>query len=326
MSKKIPTILLALGCIALVCALYVTKQENRRLQQEAAAQGPAMAPGSSQVVTPDRTPGTAAEAEPVTAMQSGSPETVQSIEDPVVQKDEEPAARRMMNSMAQMMENPTMNKVMVASQRGVIGALYSDMIDSLGLTEDETSYFMELLMYRQMQQMDLSMKMMGGNMSDEEKTAMADDLIEVDKTVKAEMEKFLNNPEDYEEFEFYEKTMGERMMLSQMEQTLTDPNAALSDETYNELLTMMHDEKTGFNFTTDLSDQENRDLSPARFSKDNLQAYASDMDNLNGKMIQKAETLLTPEQLAAFETTIQSMAEMQKAQLEMAAQMFGGGK
>ncbi|MDH3982492.1 MAG: hypothetical protein OES84_06265, partial [Kiritimatiellaceae bacterium] len=179
------------------------------------------------------------------------------------------------------------------------------------------------LMFRQMKQMDLGMKMLGGGLSDEEKEQMSNDLKEAGETVKTEMEAFLNNPDDFAEFEFYEKTMGERMMLSQMDAKLASSDASLSDETYKDLLGMMHDEKTNFDFTTDLNDEKNMDLSAERFSKDNLENFGNDMDQLNGNIIEKAKSMLTPEQLKAFEESIKATADMQKAQLEMAGQMFG---
>ena len=155
---------------------------------------------------------------------------------------------------------------------------------------------------------------------------MTEEIEAASETVKTEMEKFLNDPKDFEEFEFYEKTMGERMMLSSMDQTLSGSDAALSDETYREVLNMMHEEKKNFDFTTDLHDEQNTDLSAERFSTENIQNFADDMDELNKTIIQQAQGILTAEQLKAFEEAIKQTSEMQKAQMEMAAQMFGGGK
>jgi hypothetical protein len=174
--------------------------------------------------------------------------------------------------------------------------------------------------------MDLGMKMMAGDMSEEEKKTMAKELEEASETVKTEMEKFLNSPGDYDEFEFYEKTMGERMMLSSMDQKLAGSDAELSEESYREVLDMMYEEKKNFDFTSDLHDEENSDLSPERFSKENLESFANDMDELNKSILEQAQNILTPEQLKALADAIKSTAEMQKAQLEMAAQMFGGGE
>jgi hypothetical protein len=321
MKKQIPAILLALAGIALAFGLYSSRQKNKLLQNEIAqAKAPAAAvstepePQQSKAVPP----AAAQPAEPVLQTLEAAP--------PIVEQPREQGtpARRMMSSMAKMMDNPTMNKVMEASQRGAVGALYSDMIEYLDLNAEETGYFMDLLMARQMKQVDMAMKMMGGNLGEDEKMALAEEAKQTAETVKTEMEKFLNNPDDFAEWEFYEKTMGERMMLSQMDQKLSQSDAALSDETYRDLLGMMHEERENFDFTSDLNDDKNMDLSPARFSKENLQNHFNDQTRLNAAIKAKAEAILSPEQHAAFSDSLKIAEEMQKAQLEMAAQMFGG--
>lgn len=320
MKKQIPAIILAMACIALLIMYVDSKNAVTQLQDEIAqlkAANETSEPGidnESSSTEPDV-------AEPA---DSASPVvSIETTESPV--EDTKASGRRMMESMAKMMENPTMNKVMEASQRGAIGALYTDLIDYLNLDKDETKYFMDLLMHRQMKQMDLAMKMMSGGLTDEEKKILTDEVAAASDTVKEEMEKFLNNPEDYAEWEFYEQTVGERMMLSQMDQDLAASDATLSDETYRDLLGMMHDERESFDFTGDLHDEENMDLSAQRFSEENLQNYANDIQRLNDAISRRAESLLTPEQFAAFINSLETTTAMQLAQLEMAADMFGGG-
>jgi hypothetical protein len=322
MTKQIPAILLAIACAVLAFALYSAKQENVQLTQQVAELEAATAESVARAGRP------AAESsadEPAAVVQAAEPELITQLTEPTPAPEaNESSGRRMMKSLAQMMENPTMNKVMEASQRGAIGALYSDLIEYLDLNAEETKYFMDLLMSRQMKQVDLSMKMMAGGMSEEEKQKMVEELKEARKTVKTEMKQFLNNKDDFAEFKFYEKTMSERMMLSQMDKDLAESDSELSDETYRELLGMMHDEKQNFEPTSDLHDEKNMDLSPERFSKENLQDYADDMDRLIESMIRNAESMLTSAQLEAFVEAIKATVEMQKAQLEMAAKMFGG--
>jgi len=322
MKQLIPTIGFALISIVLAVLFYSAKQETAMLEAklEAAENALELKADASQA-----SEAVAMQPEEVVVVKQSQPEAVEPVEAVPEPEKKTDAGRRMMDSMAKMMENPTMNKVMEASQRGAVGALYADLIDYLGLNKEETGYFMDLLMFRQMKQVDLGMKMMGGNLSEEEKQKMMDELKEAADTVESEMEKFLNNAEDFDEFKFYEKTMGERMMLSQMDKDLGTGNA-LSDEAYRNLLGMMHDEKQDFNFTSDLHDQKNTDMSPERFSKENLQNFGNDMDQLNASILSRAQTMLTRKQYEAFKGAVNQTAEMQKAQLEMAAQMFGGGK
>jgi len=323
MKKQIPAVLLAIVCVVLAFGLYKSKQENTQLQQEIAK--PAVAPAESLAAEPS--PKTDTPSNEAAAVVKAAPESEEQVQEeaPAAGKMKD-ATRRMMSSIAKMMENPTMNKVMEASQRGAVGALYSDLIEYLDLDAEETKYFMDLLMYRQMKQMDLGMKMMGGGMDEAETEQMTADITEASETVKSEMQKFLNNPDDFAEFEFYEKTMGERMMLAQMDQTLASSDSALSDETYRELLGMMHDERTSYDFSSNLHDEENMDLSAERFSKKNIDAHANDIRKLDKLMIARAEGMLTPDQFKAYADSLKTTTDMQIAQLEMVAQMLGRGE
>jgi len=125
------------------------------------------------------------------------------------------------------------------------------------------------------------------------------------------------------EWEFYEKTMGDRMMLSQVEQELGDTDAAFSDETYRELLEAIHDEKSSFDFSSDLGDDENMDLSAARFSPENIKSFATDLNSLNEKIAERVRAILSPEQFEAYMKSQTANTELQISQLEMAGQMFG---
>lgn len=324
MNKHIPAMILAIISIVLAIGLYQSKREIAGLEGKITdlenARTLHRADGSP---TPA---GDKPGAEILPTKSTARVDTKGDDEPAGDGEEKEAPTRRMMSNLAKMMDNPTMNKVMVASQRGAIEALYGDLIESFDLDEKETEYFMDLLMSRQMKQVDFGMKMMGGEMDEEEKEKFGEELKEVQKTVKAEMEKFLNDDEDYAEFEFYEKTMGERMMLSQMDQKLEATGAGLGEETRRELLEMMHDERENFDFRTNLHDSENMDMSEGRFTEENLERFAEDMDALNRKLVGKAKDLLSAGQLEAFEESVQSITEMQKSQMEMAGKMLGGKK
>ncbi|MBN2162465.1 MAG: hypothetical protein JXR25_08565 [Pontiellaceae bacterium] len=316
MKKQIPAILLAVVCAILAIAYVDARNTIREFQQgESGTTKPCCA-------TTDMTDETSTTNTDRPTSEDGEIVAMQDAVDSISAQADD--GRRMMENIAKMMENPTMNKVLEASQRGSVGALYADMIEYLDLNPEETKYFMDLLMFRQMKQVDMAMKVMSGQLSDEDKAAMQKDIDAAQVTFKEEMAKFLNSTEDYAEFEYYEKTMGERMMLSQMDQDLGGSGAELSDDTYRELLGIMHDERESFDFTSDLTNQQNTDLSPERFSRQNLQNFANDMHQLNTAICEKAQPILSTEQYEAFVSSLKSFTEVQISQLEMAASMFGG--
>ena len=319
MKKNIPAILLAVLCIALCLILYSTRQENSRLKQQISD---STAPSSP----PESAPIKALKTEDQTAIaaQSAIEETAPPAETPDPDAEKEAGQRMMKNVAAMMDENPTMNKIVEASQRGVIGALYSDLVEYLNLNAEESRYFMDLLMQRQMKNVELGMKMMSGQLSEEEQASLMEDVKLTTTTVKDEMKNFLNSEQDFAEFEFYEKTIGERMMLSQVDAKLAGTDSALSESSYNEVLKIMHEERNRFPFTNDLGDNESMDMSAERFSQANIDLYMKETLELGENINRQLETILTPEQMAAYLESGEAMLNLQASQLQQAKQAFGG--
>lgn len=326
MKKNIIIIILTVASIVLAGALYFANRQLTELEEQLAATKPAPTAETEAVSVEPAEPIEVVEAAARETISTLQEQAVKAIPEPAVEKKEESSGQRMMKNIAKLMENPTMNKMMEASQRGALGAMYEDLINQFNLNEEEKEYFMELLMFRQMTQMDVGMKLMGGGLSDEEKEKLTAQMKDASDLVKSEMKDFLNSDEDYENFEFFEKTMAERMVLSQAEATLANTDQALSDDTYHNLVEMMYDQKQNFDFSTDFQDEKNMDMSPERFSQQNLTNFGKDLDRLNETIFSKAQSMLTAEQFEAFKQAVTTTTDMQKTQLEMAAQMLGGKK
>lgn len=322
MKKQLPAIVLAIVCAVLAYLLNDTVQKNARLVRELVAVtqsvNAAGQPPADTIATESP------EEKPVVVAQAVAEESAEV--DPNTVEETLKSHQRIMSSIAKMQDNPTMNKVLEASQRGTIGALYSDLIEYLDMDSDESKYFMDLLMYRQMANVDFGMKLMSGQMSEEEKQQMAEHIGEVHDETYEQMKTFLNSEEDFEEFEYYEKTMNERMALSQMDQTLAGTEDELSDESYRELLDMMHEESKNFEWSTDLHEQENSDVSAQRFSPDNMKKHTDDVYSLVEDILTKADGMLSSVQLEAFKASLMQTTDMQVAQLQMAGQLLGGGE
>lgn len=103
--------------------------------------------------------------------------------------------------------------------------------------------------------------------------------------------------------------------LEQANAEITAANTALREA-------LEKQKRENFDFSTDLHDNENMDMSPGRFSGEKLRQFAEDMERLNRGMIGRAESLLTAEQLAVFRESVEAIAQMQNSQLEMAGNMF----
>lgn len=318
MKKHIPFIILAIICIALVIALQMQRHENSRINKSAAAMeaGPS---DQSVLSASDQESGPPDHADETVAAENIQSGQTASLPDAGAEKE---STKRVMREMAKTIEeNPTINKMVEASQRGAIGALYADMVEYLGLDAEETKYFMELLMYRQMAHVDAHMKMASGTLSDAEKKALQEHVDQIGETMREEMEHFLNDSEDFEEFKYYEDTIGERMMLSQMDQKLGEN--ALPDDTYKQVLAIMYEERENYNWSTDLHDNENRDLSAERFSTENIQKHMADVKAVGELMDRRMQEILTPEQLEAWRESGLAIQALVEGQLIQANQIYG---
>jgi len=158
--------------------------------------------------------------------------------------------------------------IVAASQREALIALYEDLMVDLSLNEGKWKYFIELLVFRHMKNVDPGMKLMSGGLSKGEQQVLARGIKKTADLVTEEMKYFLNNPKDSAEWEFYEKTMSERMILSQVDAKLAASDATLSDDIYRNLLELiLYEEKKNFNFSSNPHDKENPDMNPFRLSQ-----------------------------------------------------------
>ena len=232
------------------------------------------------------------------------------------------SSRRINPGMTELMENPTFNKIMVASQRATLEVLYDDLADFLVLDEKEKKYFMDLLVARQMVRVEGAMKMMSGQLNQEERKAMQAEMKASNEQTGEEMEYFLNNEDDLEEWKFYEKTIGERMALSGYKQALAQSDMPLDAGVDRQLVEIMHAEKEKFSFSSDLHDQESTDMSPNRFSPDNIDAFEEDLKDLDTLIAERVLELLSSGQFEQFLASQEQMRNLQVSQLRMASQMF----
>ena len=320
--KKYPIGIVAVIVIAgFGYVIQSQRSEIRELREQLAAyQG-------AEVTVSAESPDTPASAIADTIEKPG-PDTPPIIEEvpESLDKEADSSGRRVMRNISEMWENPTMNKVMVASQKATLGVLYEDLIDYLVLDEKEKKYFMDLLMARQMTRVESAMKLMGGDVTEDERKALRQLMKDSNEEMREEMEYFLNDEEDLTEWEFYEKTMAERMTVSGFEQALAQTETPLPDGVDRQLVKIMHEEKENFDFSTDLHDESKMDTSAERFSEENLQKFKGDIEDLDALIAERVIELMSTPQFEQFLKNQEQMRQMKLSQLQMAAQMFASEK
>jgi len=313
MKKKLPAILIGIACIVLL-ALYIGM--SGRSGESAGKQ---VQPGE---ITAETAP--PASPEPEDSFGFAIPVDEPELAEDSIRDERKEAVQRIMQNISRLIEDPDINSALAAAQRAMMSAEYADLIDFLNLTEEEEAYFMDLLAYRRSAQVSFALKGLAGNLTPEERAAMRAEMDEVNEAVRSEMERFLNNPDDFAEYEYYEDTQTERQLLSRLDRELQGSDAAMSDETYRNLLGLMHDERSQFPFTTDLADTDNLEMDLDQLSPENLQMLSSDLRQLNESIVNRASEVLTPVQLDAFRKSMDTSLQRQTRQIEMAARFFGG--
>ncbi|MBN2703830.1 MAG: hypothetical protein JXR23_06425 [Pontiellaceae bacterium] len=327
MKKQIPVIVLGVVCIALLIGYAGQKKTIKLLRGDidslkSRASTTASENKNEEVVpTPSSVEQLSGQSNPLVDgfTAPSAPEPPDSVDESQI------AGRKLMEGIAEMLDNPTVSEMVKASQRGALNTLYADLIGYLNLNQEESEFFMDLLMNRQMVQTQVGLKMMSSGITEEESAALALELEQSQVLFEEQMREFLNNDDDYAEYEYYENTMTERSALSQMDEALAGTGAELSDQVYRDLVGVMYDERENFPFTSDLHDEDNTDLSPERFSSENVQNFVNDLEALNEQVFQKAKPMLTQEQYDAFVQSVGETTEMQVTQLKLAAQLLGAG-
>jgi len=86
----------------------------------------------------------------------------------------------------------------------------------------------------------------------------------------------------------------------------------------------MTEEKHGFKFTTDFTDQSKFDGDfTTYFTEEKINQFQQEFEQLNQKYLPRAQAILSADQFEQFKKFLTAQAEMQKLGFKMAAKMFG---
>lgn len=220
-------------------------------------------------------------------------------------------------------ENPALNDMIAVQQRGTLEYLYGDLIARFGLSGEEKTYFLDLLLARQMEQVSMGLMAMGGESSPEARAAAMERMRSTRDAVRAEMETFLNSKEDYEAFTYFEDTMNERMAVDGFAKVSAQQGAPVDDATYDQIVDLMYRERQNYPFTHDFSEADT-DLSG--LTPTAVDEHLAELKTYNQQIADLVATFLTPAQLELFVQNQEQMRQMQAAGLQMAAKMFGAGE
>ena len=172
--------------------------------------------------------------------------------------------------------------------------------------------------------MDMGLAMMGGNkLSEEDRKKKTEEMKLATETSDKVLKELLGDS-DFAKFESFEKSQPERQQLTTLNTQLRDKGIALSEEAESKLMDAMFEERTNFKYDNNFGDQKNFDA--GKFTDEGLSRFSEQQTELRGKILTRAEGILTVEQLDVFRKSQEQQAAMEKMGMEMGLKMMGRKK
>ena len=226
-------------------------------------------------------------------------------------------AREGMGSMlSKMMDNPQMREMIKGQQKVAMQMIYGPMLSEMNLAPDVKEKLNEMLLENQMKNIERGTALMKDGV---DKVAagkvLADQKLEFDGQVRS-----LLGDAQFAQYEDYNKSIPDRMAMTQLKTQLTGDNA-LSDQQNQFLLQVMREERLSV-----MGDKPKVDDWKAISSADGMDKFFSQQEELNARVLQRAQSILTPEQYQSFASFQTNQLSMQKMSVKMAQTMFKSDK
>jgi hypothetical protein len=212
-----------------------------------------------------------------------------------------------------------MKDAMRGQQAMGMQTMYGDLAKELGLSPEESKQVMEILTDRQMALSAKSMAALGGEEGDPKAPEDIGKAVNASRAEYDQQLKGLLGDERMAKLGQYERTLGDRMQLKQMETSLTASGMALNPAQSKSLLAIMTEERDKAPQTvfspgnTDVGAQVK-----AMQSGNGVDEMIKSNGEINQRVLARARDVLSPDQINAFEAA----QKQQAAMLEMNSAMM----
>ncbi len=230
------------------------------------------------------------------------------------------------NPLAAMFKDPKMKEMIKSQQKMVMGPMieksYAPLFKQLSLTPEQSAGLKDLLQGKMLVAADLGMSLMDGSLDAAQRTELGKQMKTDTDAYDAQIKQFLGD-DNYKALEGYEKLQPDRMAVGQFGDQLAGSATPLSADQQQQLIQALNQERTSFKWTTDYSNKTPGDTDYASlFSEEKLGRFATEKEQFDQQFLERAKTVLTPEQYAAYEKYQVTQREMQINAMKMAAKMF----
>jgi hypothetical protein len=229
------------------------------------------------------------------------------------------------NPMVEMLKSPAGKEMMKASMRAeglAVARSYSKLFADLRLTPEQTVSMKDLLINKTMASADMITAAMSGQ-ADPAQIKAQGFQVKADQAAIEDQIKQLLGDDNYAQYHAYGKTLSERMVVTQVAYQLADSPRAVRPDQEQQLFDAMTEEGQSFKFTTDLSDPSKLAGDVASYyTEDSKKRYLQELEQLSQRYLARAQTILSPEQLAVFQSSLGSQQAKQAASVTVVSKFF----
>lgn len=235
-------------------------------------------------------------------------------------KPEHPATR--------MLRDPEMRAAMKkqheqATERSAKQLVNSNLIEQLQLTSEQAATLRELVKKKHAPGMEMTMVLMDGELSDAELAQAGRNMREQRDAADAEIRAFLGE-EGYAAYAWHEDSEAERSRVKEFRNRLAEGSAVPTAEQEKDLLRAMYDERAATSFTHDFHNPHTFDMDRLAdiYSEASLDKFISEKEQMNERIILRAQSILGPEQSGEFAQSLRDHFARSKVTVKMTAALF----
>ena len=239
-----------------------------------------------------------------------------------------PAASRPEHPAAKLFRDPEMRALIKkehesAIERSSKQLVSSNLVEQLQLTPEQAATLRELVKKKHAPGMEMNMVLMNGELSDAELAQAGRNMRDLRNAADSEIRAFLGE-ESYAIYSWQEESEAERSRIKEFRAKLAEENATLTPEQEENLVRAMYDERVTTAFTHDFHNPHKFDMDqlPEIFSEASLDQFIREMEQLNERIIVRAQSILGPEQSGEFAQSLRDHFERSKVTVKMTAAFF----
>ena len=229
------------------------------------------------------------------------------------------------NPMGEWLKSPEGKEMMKTSMRAMSQSIvrgYAKLFADLHLTPEQTTALKDLMINKQMVAGEMGAAAMTGPANPAQLQAQAAQVKTEQDAINNQIKQMLGD-DNYAQYQAYGKTLSERMVVTQLADQLADGPRAVRPEQEQQLFDAMVEERQNFKFTTDFSDPSKLTGDVASYyTEDNKQRYLQELEQLGQRYLARAQTILSPEQLGAFQSSLASQQAKQAASVAVVSKIF----